>query len=302
MAAPPVMHSRRRYIPFEDVIILEEVISLNPFDDAAMWVKVAEKLGDHTQVVRSVRSVKESLYLLLAQFLRQDTTNRRKSGSEEEYEAVDRLLQQVADLARERGYRPARSAVRSHRAGKGRPACAAARVARPKNRVPDIRQSIALKISTSASKEADNDFGQPASANAPQSPRSPTPRSPMDTPGARGQNEATLLYVEARSEQEMRMRMLGHDLDRERLALQIRQHEDKMQLQMHQHSDNVRLRELELELRKTELAADLEERRTSQAYQSAQLELNKTLTEKLQKQSSEYIMPSFLVDCFFQPS
>lgn len=48
MAAPPVMHSRRRYIPFDDVIILEEVISLNPFDDAAMWVKVIEKLGDLT--------------------------------------------------------------------------------------------------------------------------------------------------------------------------------------------------------------------------------------------------------------
>lgn len=81
--------------------------------------------------------------------------------------------------------------------------------------------------------------------------------------GTRGQNEATLVYLEARSEQEMRMRMLGHYLDRERLALQIRQHEDTMQLQMHQHSDNVRLRELELELRKTELAALLEERRTS---------------------------------------
>ncbi|KAH7954907.1 hypothetical protein HPB49_022749 [Dermacentor silvarum] len=253
------MHSRRRYMPFEDVIILEEVISLNPFDDAAMWVKVAEKLGDLTQVVRNVRSVKERFDLLLVQFLRQDTTNRRKSGTEEEYEAVDRLLQQVADLAREWGYRPPRSAVRSHRVGKGRPACADARVARPKKRVPDIRQSVALKIGTSASKEADNDFG------------------------ARGQNEATLVYLEARSEQEMHMRMLGHELDRERLALQIRQHEDQMQLQMQQHNDNVRLRELEIELRKTELAAILEERRTSQAYQSAQLELIKTLTEKLQK-------------------
>lgn len=77
--------------------------------------------------------------------------------------------------------------------------------------------------------------------------------------------------------------MLGHELDRERLALQIRQHEDQMQLKMQQHNANVRLRELEMELRKTELAAILEERRTSQAYQSAQLELIKTLTEKLQK-------------------
>lgn len=83
-----------------------------------------------------------------------------RSGTEKEYEAVDRLLQEVADLAREWGYRPPRSAVRSHRVGKGRPVCAAARVARPKNRVPDISQSVALKISTSASKEADNDFGK----------------------------------------------------------------------------------------------------------------------------------------------
>lgn len=78
MAALCVMHSCRRYIPFDDVIILEEVISLSPFDDATMWVKVAEKLGDLTQVVRNVRSVKERLDLLLAKFLRQDTTNRRK--------------------------------------------------------------------------------------------------------------------------------------------------------------------------------------------------------------------------------
>lgn len=83
-----------------------------------------------------------------------------RSGTDEEYEAVDRLLRQVADLAREWGYRLPRSAVRSHRVGKGRLACAAVRVARPKNRVPDIRQSVALKISTSASKEADNDFGK----------------------------------------------------------------------------------------------------------------------------------------------
>ncbi|KAH7970826.1 hypothetical protein HPB49_015826 [Dermacentor silvarum] len=106
-----------------------------------MRVKVAEKLGDLTQVARNVRSVKE------------------RSGTEKEYEAVDRLLQQVADLAREWGYRQPRSAVRSHRVEKGGPACAAARVARPKNRMPGICRTATLKVLANALKEGDNDFG-----------------------------------------------------------------------------------------------------------------------------------------------
>nr|XP_050033547.1 uncharacterized protein LOC126530276 [Dermacentor andersoni] len=129
--------------------------------------------------------------------------------------------------------------------------------------------------------------GNSSSSNRPLPPAAPVLATPRvrRTPlrGTRGHNEATLAYLEARSDQEMQMRMLGHELDRERLALQIRQHDDKMQLHIRQHDDNVRLREQELELRKTELAALLEERRSSQVYQTAQLELIKALAEKLQK-------------------
>ncbi|XP_075532923.1 uncharacterized protein LOC142566072 [Dermacentor variabilis] len=114
-----------------------------------------------------------------------------------------------------------------------------------------------------------------SSSNRPLPPAAPVPATPRArrTPlrGTRGQNESTLAYVEARSEHEMQMRTLVHDLGRERLALQIRQHED-----------NMRLREQEVELRKTERAALLEERRRSQVYPTAQLELTKALTEKLQ--------------------
>ncbi|XP_070380685.1 uncharacterized protein [Dermacentor albipictus] len=280
------------------------------------------------------------------------------SGTEEEYEAVHRLLQQVADLARECSYRPPRSAVRSHRGTKN----AAASAARAKERQPSTRKTAAVDSFTDCGENSDahifvpepeeepDDPGRWASSGWPASPEpepccrqpaspsdctreNPAQRSPVGTDGndgrlplqelpanatgtchgtvhgnssnrplppaapvlatprvrrtplrgTRGHNEATLAYLEARSDQEMQMRMLGHELDRERLALQIRQHDDKMQLHIRQHDNNVRLREQELELRKTELAALLEERRSNQVYQTAQLELIKALTEKLQK-------------------
>ncbi|XP_070377049.1 uncharacterized protein [Dermacentor albipictus] len=323
-----------------------------------MWVKITDILRELTQVVRNIRSVRERLDLLLAQFLLDDIKNRKKSGTEEEYEAVHRLLQQVADLARECSYRPPRSAVRSHRGTKN----AAASAARAKERQPSTRKTAAVDSFTDCGETSDahifvpepeeepDDPGRWASSGWPASPEpepccrqpaspsdctreNPAQRSPVGTDGndgrlplqelpanatgtchgtvhgnssnrplppaapvlatprvrrtplrgTRGHNEATLAYLEARSDQEMQMRMLGHELDRERLALQIRQHDDKMQLHIRQHDDNVRLREQELELRKTELAALLEERRSNQVYQTAQLELIKALTEKLQK-------------------
>ncbi|XP_075535888.1 uncharacterized protein LOC142571429 [Dermacentor variabilis] len=369
MAVPPVVRSRRRFMPSDDIIILQEVLKHNPFDDPTMWVKISEKLSELTQVVRNLRSVRERLDLLLAQFLRDDIKNRKKSGTEEVYEVVHRLLQQVADLAREYSYRPPRSAVRSHRGtNKGRPVCAAASAAGAKQRQPSTRKTAAMECFAASStdcgensdvhvfvpepepEEEPDDPGRWASSGWPASPEpccrqpaspsdfaheNPTQRSPVGTGGndarlplqelpanatgtchgtvhgnssssnrplppaapiqatprvrrtplrgTRGHNEATLAYLEARSDQEMQMRMLGHELDRERLALQIRQHDDKMRLHIRQHDDNVRLREQELELRKTELAALLEERRSSQVYQTAQLELIKALTEKLQK-------------------
>ncbi|XP_075526197.1 uncharacterized protein LOC142557867 [Dermacentor variabilis] len=257
-----------------------------------MWVKISEKLSELTQVVRNLRSVRERLDLLLAQFLRDDIKNRKKSGTEEVYEVVHRLLQQVADLAREYSYRPPRSAVRSHRGtNKGRPVCAAASAAGAKQRQPSTRKTAAMECfaasSTDCGENSDVHVFVPEPEEEPDDPgrwaSSGWPASPEPCCRTRGHNEATLAYLEARSDQEMQMRMLGHELDRERLALQIRQHDDKMQLHIRQHDDNVRLREQELELRKTELAALLEERRSSQVYQTAQLELIKALTEKLQK-------------------
>ncbi|XP_072146216.1 uncharacterized protein [Dermacentor andersoni] len=228
-----------------------------------MWVKITGKLCELTQVVRNLRSVRERLDLLLAQFLRDDIKNRKKSGTEEDYEVLHRLLQQVADLAREN------SDVHVF-------------VPEPEEE-PDDPELSAIATGTCHGTV----HGNSSSSNRPLPPAAPIQATPRvrRTPlrGTRGHNEATLAYLDARSDQEMQMRMLGHELDRERLALQIRQHDDKMQLHIRQHDDNVRLREQELELRKTELAALLEERRSSQVYQTAQLELIKALTEKLQK-------------------
>ncbi|XP_075560216.1 uncharacterized protein LOC142592574 isoform X2 [Dermacentor variabilis] len=152
MAVPPVVRSRRRFMPSDDIIILQEVLKHNPFDDPTMWVKISEKLSELTQVVRNLRSVRERLDLLLAQFLRDDIKNRKKSGTEEVYEVVHRLLQQVADLAREYSYRPPRSAVQSHRGtNKGRPVCAAASAAGAKQRQPSTRKTAAMECFAASS-------------------------------------------------------------------------------------------------------------------------------------------------------
>lgn len=71
------MYSHRQYVP-NDYIILEEVLSLNTFNDATMWAKIAEKLGNLTRVARNVPSVKQRLDFLLVQCLWDDATNRRK--------------------------------------------------------------------------------------------------------------------------------------------------------------------------------------------------------------------------------
>nr|XP_054926290.1 uncharacterized protein LOC129384700 isoform X2 [Dermacentor andersoni] len=175
MAVPPVVRSRRRFMPSDDIIILEEVLATNPFDDPAMWGKITEKLCDLTQVARNVRSVRERLDLLLAQFLRDDIKNRKKSGTEEDYEVVHRLLQQVADLARECSYRPPRSAVRSHRGTKARPACAAASAARAKQRQPSTRKTAALESFTASS----TDCGENSDVHV----FEPEPEEEPDDPG-----------------------------------------------------------------------------------------------------------------------
>ncbi|KAH8028089.1 hypothetical protein HPB51_013136 [Rhipicephalus microplus] len=53
----------------------------------------------------SVRALRERLDLLMAQFLANDRASLRKSGTEEEYEEKERLLQEISSLARDFGHK-----------------------------------------------------------------------------------------------------------------------------------------------------------------------------------------------------
>ncbi|XP_075732073.1 uncharacterized protein LOC119178192 isoform X1 [Rhipicephalus microplus] len=117
------MAPRTRYSHADDKIILQEVLALNPYENASRWHTIAERVAMLLRRTLNSRSVKERVDLLLAHFIRNDAKNRKKSGTEEEYAAIGVLLQHVADLAAEYSYRPPRSAVRKHRA-KNAPASA----------------------------------------------------------------------------------------------------------------------------------------------------------------------------------
>ncbi|KAL3215698.1 hypothetical protein MRX96_051320 [Rhipicephalus microplus] len=55
--------------------------------------------------VFSVRALRERLDLLVAQFLANDRASLRTSGTEEEYDEKERLLQEICSLARDFGYK-----------------------------------------------------------------------------------------------------------------------------------------------------------------------------------------------------
>ncbi|KAH6947935.1 hypothetical protein HPB50_022111 [Hyalomma asiaticum] len=167
--APP----RKRFTPSDDRAILEEVVAVNPFRDSS-WCDVAERISCVLGRQYSTRSVKERVDLLLAQFLRSDARNRRKSGTEEDYKAVDALLQNVADLARECGYRPPRSAVRKHRC-RGAPkadesACAPQRATRLEQSASDGCLAAALEAHNAETATSDYNMLAPATSGADDDP------------------------------------------------------------------------------------------------------------------------------------
>ncbi|KAL1470891.1 hypothetical protein MTO96_040221 [Rhipicephalus appendiculatus] len=194
--------------------------------------------------------------------------SRKKSGTEEEYRAIDVLLQHVADPAAECSYRPPRSAIRKHRAKK-------AQASAPESASDSASVSAAKRVKPPAQAPWDGRRIAALECDAAASAAEITQQS-----AGRSQNEATLAFLEASYDQDTEMRLLSYSIDKRKLDLQIRQHEDNMKLLHQQHADNMRLREAEMEIRRMEMTAILEERRANAAYQTAQLELIKGLVEK----------------------
>ncbi|CAN7982952.1 unnamed protein product, partial [Ixodes hexagonus] len=96
---PPA--SRRRFTVGDDILLLREVVALNPFADPARWTTLIENLNAATGKAYTVRAARERCDLLLGHFRREDRTNLRKSGTEEQYSEKEHLLQEISDMARE---------------------------------------------------------------------------------------------------------------------------------------------------------------------------------------------------------
>ncbi|KAH8042656.1 hypothetical protein HPB51_025159 [Rhipicephalus microplus] len=252
----------------------------------------------------NLRSVKERVDLLLAHFLWNDAKNRKKSGTEEEYPAIDVLLQHLADLATEYSYQPPRSTVRKYRAKKtpasasetapGSASGSTTKWVRPTAQDSwDDRHIAALKYyAAESAAEISNQSAPNMSAAGMSDERTHTPATTVDgpstevrgshtpSPAGRSENEETLAFLEARYDQDVEMRLLSYLIERTKLDLKIRQHEENMKLLHKRHADGVRLREAEMKMRRMEMMAVLEERRANTAYQASQVEFIKGLIER----------------------
>ncbi|KAH0950230.1 hypothetical protein HN011_009164 [Eciton burchellii] len=92
---------RLRFTILDDLILLREVSEQNPYEESDRWKSVAERVVNATQKNFSLRCVKEHVDHLLKIWAREGRAHLRKSGTEEQYNEKEQLLQQVQDLQRE---------------------------------------------------------------------------------------------------------------------------------------------------------------------------------------------------------
>ncbi|KAL3187340.1 hypothetical protein MRX96_004587 [Rhipicephalus microplus] len=94
---PPPQYPGYRYVGEENELLDADITP----DEGGIVKNMNLALGK----VFSVRALRERLDLLMAQFLANDRASLRKSGTEEEYDEKERLLQEICSLARDFGYK-----------------------------------------------------------------------------------------------------------------------------------------------------------------------------------------------------
>ncbi|KAL6449411.1 hypothetical protein ACFW04_000768 [Cataglyphis niger] len=92
---------RLRFTILEDLILLREVLRQNPYEESDRWKVVTDHVVNATRKNFSLRCVKEHVDHLLKIWAREGHAYLRKSGTEEQYNEKEQLLQQVQDLQRE---------------------------------------------------------------------------------------------------------------------------------------------------------------------------------------------------------
>eukprot|EP00033_Pygsuia_biforma_P004010 GCRY01004392.1.p1 GENE.GCRY01004392.1~~GCRY01004392.1.p1 ORF type:complete len:239 (-),score=48.15 GCRY01004392.1:1345-2061(-) len=87
------------YYPAVDIVILKEVIAINPY--AAVHGKVADswnEVASHSGFMVSGESVKKRVTLLLNSRKKEEMVNLKSSGTEEEYQEREQLLDEILEL------------------------------------------------------------------------------------------------------------------------------------------------------------------------------------------------------------
>ncbi|XP_077553988.1 uncharacterized protein LOC144168871 [Haemaphysalis longicornis] len=112
MANPKAQATRARFTVEDDINLLKEICAENPFKDTKAWPVIVKNTEAGTNRIFTVRTIRNRSDLLLAQFVHEDRTNLKRSGTEEQYDEKYHLLQDTLDLAKEFGYQNKRSAVR----------------------------------------------------------------------------------------------------------------------------------------------------------------------------------------------
>ncbi|XP_077512316.1 uncharacterized protein LOC144123334 [Amblyomma americanum] len=131
-----------RYHISDDLALLREVVSLNPFADQSQWGTIAENVTIATGRDFWTRSVKERLLLMLRKFLHNERQVLKQSGTEEGYTERDQLLHQAGDLSKEfgRSLRPSTKRVPK------RPSCTATARSTDRTSTQDGRVAAAMQF------------------------------------------------------------------------------------------------------------------------------------------------------------
>ncbi|XP_024085015.1 uncharacterized protein LOC106662404 [Cimex lectularius] len=92
---------RLRFTAADDVALLREVVGSNPFEDPTAWSEIGREVNSTTNKNFTLRCLKEHVEHLIKLYIRGDTANLRKSGTEEEYAEKQHLLEMVTVLKKE---------------------------------------------------------------------------------------------------------------------------------------------------------------------------------------------------------
>lgn len=93
-------NKKLRFTVQEDIWLLREIVSVNPYEESARWIAICDTLNRVSGQAFTSRGCRERTERLLTLFKQRDMANLRKSGTDEQYSEKKALLKEVAELVR----------------------------------------------------------------------------------------------------------------------------------------------------------------------------------------------------------